>query len=853
MRSAILRSLFLLWVLASSPQEIFAQKRIYLAPDDHTDYMWTGDEEEYQNVFLTTIDYYLNQMDVTAESPPPYQARWNADGSLWLWVYQKNRSAAQFQRLINRIKDGHFSVPLNALVLSSGGTPAEAILRGMYYPGLIQRTYDVDFPLAIAMENQTLPYGLASLWAGSGAKYSWKGVCGCSTHVPHLSNREREIYYLGGRDESRVLMKWNSLLLEVTDDNTSIGGYAEGRNPEQTINFVTDNTSFASRYPFPIIGIFGKGEDDLMTIDNEFVLAAKRLTNLKRQVIVSNQVDFFKDFETHHGTQLETFAASYGNEWELYSASLSEVSARVKRAIEKLRSAEALATLVSLKNPLFMSKRIAARDQAMLNFGLYYEHNWTADGPVSRTERANWQRRVEAGITSYVDSLYEDAKTQFGTMIAGNSYYPRFYVFNSLSWTRSDYADFPVSQGKLVHVVDLTTNQSVPSQYVTIDGQLYLRILASAIPPVGYKVFEVRNGAGVIFSNAASINGNVIENAFYRITVSNTGAIISLIDKLRGNREFVRNINGRWANDLGGSGGSLAVENIGAVSVTLRVMSLSPRLHKTRITLIRDSNRIEIRNDIKENFGEILTWGYSFNIDSPDVWHEEVGAIIRAKLLFDGGHYSPRNARYDWLTINHFAAVSTDNAGITLSNADTYYMRLGNSTHTELDTHTAQLNILAGGQVDGENLGIPNQGGDERFLQRFALQTHDKFDQAAAMRFSLEHQNPFVVAAVTGTNPSYNENNHSFLTISDPDILLWALKPAEDGVDHGVVVRVWNQSNSSRHYILKLAPGILSGKRTTHIESDIDEAQIANGNLSASLTANQIQTHRLQLNTIPIP
>jgi alpha-mannosidase len=24
------------------------QKRIYIAPDDHTDYMWTGDEEAYR-------------------------------------------------------------------------------------------------------------------------------------------------------------------------------------------------------------------------------------------------------------------------------------------------------------------------------------------------------------------------------------------------------------------------------------------------------------------------------------------------------------------------------------------------------------------------------------------------------------------------------------------------------------------------------------------------------------------------------------------------------------------------------------------------------------------------------------
>ena len=96
-------------------------------------------------------------------------------------------------------------MPLNALVLSNGGTPAEAVLRGMYYPGQIQRAYDVDFPIAIAMENQTLPYGLSSLWAGSGAKYSWKGVCNCASHVPHLSNRDREIYYMGGRDDSPVI------------------------------------------------------------------------------------------------------------------------------------------------------------------------------------------------------------------------------------------------------------------------------------------------------------------------------------------------------------------------------------------------------------------------------------------------------------------------------------------------------------------------------------------------------------------------------------------------------------------------------------------------------------------------
>ena len=826
-------------------QPCFAQKRIYLAPDDHTDYMWTADEVGYRDVFLQTIDHYLDQMDATETLPAPYQARWNADGSLWLWVYQKNRSAVQFKRLINRIKDGHFSVPLNVLVLSNGGTPAEAILRGMYYAGSIQRSYQVDFPLAIAMENQTLPYGLSSLWAGSGARYSWKGVCGCATHVPHLSNREREIYYLGGRDQSRVLMKWNSLLMDITDDNTSIGAYAEGRDPATTVNYVDNNPDFAARYPFPVIGVFGKGEDDLMTLDDEFVIAAQQLSTAKRQVFVSNQVDFFKDFETHHGGQLETFAASYGNEWELYIASMAEVSARIKRAVEKLRTAEALATWVSLKQPEFMNQRTAARDQAMLNLGLYFEHNWTADGPVTRSERAEWQRRIEGEVTSYVDTLHDEARQQLGTMIARSGDKRRFYVFNSLSWQRTSYVDIPMHRKRLTYVVDLATGQTVPSQYVLIDGQVRLRVLARDVPSVGYKVYEIRSGTGERFANAASVNDNVIENRFYRIVVSNTGAITSLIDKTRGNREFARRINNRWINDLGGQGGSIAIENAGPVSVTLRIISASPYWHTTRITLTRDSDRIEIQNLIEENFSETLTWGYSFAIDHPDVWHEEVGAVIRAKLLPDGGHYSPRNARYDWLTLNHFADVSDPQGGITLSNADAYFMQLGNSSLTELDTTTAQLNVLVGGQVDGEQFGIPDQGEDTRFLQRFALQTHSAFNQTAAMKFALEHQNPLVTGTVRGTAAVYDEKSASLLTISDPDVLLWAIKPAEEGIRQGVIARVWNQANSKKNYSLSFTPGIATAKQTTHIETDMTDATIVDGHLAAALAGNQMQTHRL--------
>src|SRR4051795_951608 len=115
-------------VRAASAQE----KRIYVAPDDHTDYMWTGDEEAYRRAFIEMIDYYLDLADKTEGKPPDFQSRWHADGSFWLWTYEKNKSAADFARLIARVKDGHFSFPLNAVVSTYGGTPMEAALRGMY-------------------------------------------------------------------------------------------------------------------------------------------------------------------------------------------------------------------------------------------------------------------------------------------------------------------------------------------------------------------------------------------------------------------------------------------------------------------------------------------------------------------------------------------------------------------------------------------------------------------------------------------------------------------------------------------------------------------------------------------------
>ncbi|MFN8377203.1 MAG: glycoside hydrolase [Anaerolineae bacterium] len=800
-------------------------KRIYLAPDDHTDLFWTANDASYREAFVRMIDYYLDLADETENLPVDFQSRWNCDGSYWAWVYERAKPDADFQRLISRFRDGHMNMPLNSLVVNQGGAPAEAILRGMYYAGQLERRFDLRFPIAISMENQTLPLGQASLWAGAGAMYSWKGICGCDTLV-QAAIREREVYWAEGLDGQRVLLKWNSRIV----DNKGIGGYAEARDPAGIVEFVENDGGFLARYPYQVVGAFGKGWDDFETMTDEFVHVAQEKSNDQRRVIVSNQKDFFADFEATYGSEIPSAALSFGNDWDLYCAALAEVTAQVKRAIEGLRSAESLAVLATRMDPNFMKGRESARDLAWMDLGLFWEHNFGVAGRDDfMDERIAWQRQLASEISAYVDQLRDDAAAIVAAHVQQPGDERRVLVFNPLSWSRTDVVDLPLDSADSVTVVDLATGEELRSQRIQTDGQDALRVFIANVPAFGYKAVALRPGSGTRMESSVVTGDGMIETSLYRVVVDGTGAITSLVDKRDGEREWIRPIGGLAANDLGGDGGTVTVENAGSVSATLVATGETPLAHTTRVTLIEGVDRVEIANHIQQNFNDAQTWTFSFDMDAPDLWHEELGAILRARLASDGGHYSAQNARYDWLTLNHFADLSSQGGqGITLSNADCLFVRFGGSTPEQLDVSTPQLEVLAGGRVGGDGrFGIPDQGGDSEFNQRFALRTRPAMDSPSAMRFALEHQNPLLPIPLPGNapdpavSPQLPETSYGLIQPESDQLLVWALKPADD-LDGETVIRVWNlgQTRQDLTFSAESTP-IASIRGVTHIETPI--------------------------------
>ncbi|MEO6003659.1 MAG: glycoside hydrolase [Opitutus sp.] len=859
-----------------------APHRVYIANDDHTDYMWSADADTYDRVFVDLLDFHLKLADETAGNPSPFRARFNTDGNFWLWNYEKQKTAAEFAHLMDRVKDGTIGSPLNTLVCCYGGQPLEAVLRGLYYAGRLERRFDLRFKLANATENQTLPLGLASLFAGAGADYSWRGICNCATRLDKVSlgERDHEIFWYTGHDGQRLLMKWYSA------GPHNIGTYLEATNPAASIKYLESDPGFLRRHvdpinhqPYPILGIFGFGGDDLARktgvtplppipavpglqyvpsspFTEHFHLIAQQQTTAQRQVIVSNEQDFFDDFAQHHGSALPSDVVTYGNEWDLYSASMAETSARVKRAVEKLRSAELLAVLVNLKYPPFMGNHVGARDQAFTDLGLFWEHDWTADGPVTRGQRAAWQDKLAASIEYYVNSLHSEGIVRLGGLIPRPEKASRFFVLNPLGWARTDFADYAYRGSADIHVHDLHAGRDVPHQLIEVNGAHFLRVLAPEVPSAGYKVFEIRAGpGGASREDAAGTNialDGIIENEAVKIAIARDGSIRSFIDKTRPSLEFVKAIDGLHLNDLSPNsddGEPITVENRGPVSVTLRARSGAGLSHTTSITLYRHSDRVDIRNEITANFSDVRHWAFSFDLPSPSVRSEEVGAINLNKLRSEGGDYALRNARYDYITLNHFADISAgdDSRGVTISNADLAFAKLGHSTVQQLDALTPQINVLAGGQIDGPSLGIHDQNGATYFLQRFALRAHGAYDAATAMRVALEHQNPLTTGSVIGKpGAPYPESTYSLVSLSNPRVLLWALKPADDGIDHGIVARLWNVADVSEATSVSLVGGVNAVRRTTHIETDLDALPVSpDGSFAPSFARQQLSTFRL--------
>jgi len=82
--------------------------------------------------------------------------------------------------------------------------------------------------------------------------------------------------------------------------------------------------------------------------------------------------------------------------------------------------------------------------------------------------------------------------------------------------------------------------------------------------------------------------------------------------------------------------------------------------------------------------------------------------------------------------------------------------------------------------------------------------------------------------------------------MDNSNVLLLALKPADDGLEAGLVGRVWNLSNENGSFALSYNEGGLAGALSiTHIETPIGISNLYGGSLVDFINQQQIKTYSI--------
>jgi len=851
---------------------------IYVCQDVCSDFTFGYSESETKKLSVDLIDAHLRAIDATDLKPADSQNRWNINQTMEVMWYLERKSAVEARRLFRREGDGHLQIsPIFSSCLTATMSTEQAI-RSLYFGRKLEREYGVDISTVEHIEMPTIAWGMASIFAGAGVKYFVKGWL--DYQAPYCSRRDDvPLYYWEGPD--------GSLLLTASDIGASQRAYyAQASflraNYEDAVRELHEwwipHFEHRTDYPYNAFILLGShGDLGRLSISQVDHLVSNIIRYNEEhweypKIVNANWIQFFKhieDFLKKYGVSPQTLRGDCGSSWEEWPAAIASVFAGVRRGVERFIIAEKLAALSSRIRPEDYRENRFRLEEAMLLMELLAEHAWVGNPPRYLSHENMWEdveafhrkhrwqielnEKADAIITIGLDTLASEVPTGPQTTIL---------VFNALPWRRTSIAQLKVTDAGPFTVTDEETGQKVPSEVTRIDGNKVLHFEARDIPTIGYKTYILAHGINE--TRTVIAEGNVIENQFYRVEVDpSTGGLQSVFDKQR-NVELVDATSPCKLNqylylseekEYTPLTAKVSPGPVGAVSGSLVIEASTLRSQvKTTLTLYSNIDRIDIANEVtKTPSSEPTQIYFVFPFNVPDrVYHyEATGAIIKPGLTQYSGEQLKGSGQSSH-SCRSFVDVSNDKYGVTLSMADSYLIQFGHPTTFESPTQPDSFNstILSLVMVNKNYREfIRNQGGISDFVFRYAIQGHTEgFKGDSAVRFGWEWNNELLVKTLpldqTGSLPPMS---HSFLSCSPENVVVTALKVAEEGPEKGLIVRAWETNGKMTTVSFDIsALGALSAAKTDLLERDQEGLPLSEGRVSVSVPARGFVTVRLR-------
>ena len=274
--------------------------------------------------------------------------------------------------------------------------------------------------------------------------------------------------------------------------------------------------------------------------------------------------DALRSIQQQFGNDIPTIRGDGGPYWEDGIAS-DAYYAGIERWNEgRAPTAEKFATLTSIVNPL-LRPDMADLDRMWTNMILMDEHTWDSYNSISdpTSMEAIKQLKVKdqyaVSAQAIADFITRNSMASLtGAIPIGAN---KVVVFNSLNWKRSGLVSIDITKNS--DLVDLSTGQTVPVETLYKGPSFYhAQFMATDIPPVGYKVYEMRPSTAPSPAPATQ-QDLTLENTYYRVTLDpSAGAIKSIYDKQLNHELVNQNSPYRFGQYLYVTGGDKAPNTV---------------------------------------------------------------------------------------------------------------------------------------------------------------------------------------------------------------------------------------------------------------------------------------------------
>ncbi|MBR5313519.1 MAG: discoidin domain-containing protein [Clostridia bacterium] len=426
-------------------------------------------------------------------------------------------------------------------------------------------------------------------------------------------------------------------------------------------------------------------------------------------------------------------------------------------------------------------------------------------------------------------------------------------VYNPVSCERNDIVSAELDiKAPFVRVFDGLGNE-VPAQISVVNGKKLVKFLAK-VAPVSCTVYDVRESdVPCALASNISVNGKVLENQRYIVTIDDNGDIASVIDKANDNMELFKapaqleigpDTSANWPSwelvwtdsletpaIVGGTPEIEIVEN-GPAVVSLKVKrTFEGSTFEQIISLWDGGQRVDVANTVewyqrKSN----LRAAFHMNVSNPKATFDlGLGAIESGNT--DSFPYY-QHVAHQWADLT----AEDGSYGISILNDCKYGMDKPNNDTLRLTLiHTPAFPFSQESGQDWQDMGLN--------IFTYSIVGHKGFRDDTAKEAAELNQPmvPFTAPKHDGTGKAI-----SFVSVNDEHVIIRCVKKEEKG--GRIIVRVQETSGKGAENVrIKFVSDIVSAVETNGYEDEIGAACFSGDEITCTLTPYAVKTFALTL------